>query len=479
MSMTKADRQTRRTIQIDSFLVNQITGGEVVGRTDHIRFEGAAYHSSMVAKNNLFVALRGERSDGHQYLDEAVARGASVLLVEAGHPELARLNTSVMQIHVEDTLAALGALARWYRDRFDIPFVAVTGSNGKTTTKEMIATILSTRFEVFKTPGNLNSRIGLPISLFNLHDAHTVGVCEMGMSTRGEIDALGRIVRPQYAVFTNIANAHLETLKTIEEVAAAKFELLDHVPPDGIAFFSADDPFLFEKARSMGPKARTFGLSKTADFRATDVRSESTGIRFTLESGERVALPLFGRHNALNALAALLVARTLHVDTPASISALAKLEGAPHRSRINAFGRITVIDDAYNANPSATLSAVESLMEFPSAGRRVALLGDMLELGEETELMHARVGEGVAALGPDLLVTVGVRAQRIGQAAVSSGLAEARHVHFDTTSECGSAASSWCMPLDTVLIKGSRGIALEHVVDVLSTLYSSNPKEVS
>ena len=479
MSMTIAERGTGRTIQIDSFLVEQITGGKVVGRSGQIRFKGATYHSAMVVRDNMFVALRGKRRDGHHFLEEATERGAAVLLVESGHPELAHIDSSVMQIQVKDTLVALGALARWHRDQFDIPFVAVTGSNGKTTTKEMIAAILESKFEVFKTPGNLNSRIGLPISLFDLHGAHTIGVCEMGMSTRGEIDALGRIIRPQYAVFTNIANAHLETLKTIEEVAAAKFELLDHLLPDGIAFFCADDPRLLKKARSMGPNARTYGLSGEVDLRATHVKGESTGIRFTLESGERVALPLFGRHNASNALAALLVARTLHVDTRASISALATLKSAPHRSTINRFNGLTVIDDAYNANPSATLSAVESLMEFPVAGRRVVLLGDMLELGEQSESMHAEVGERVADLMPDLLVTVGDRAKGIGEAALASGLTRSRHVHFDAASDCGSAASSWCKPRDTVLVKGSRSIALEHVVDILSTLFESNPKEVS
>jgi UDP-N-acetylmuramoyl-tripeptide--D-alanyl-D-alanine ligase len=477
MSLTMVSHSVPGEIAIESFQVAQIIDAEVQSTHRSIRFRGASCDSRQVQPGNLFVALRGARTDGHRYLAEAERRGASVLLVERDHPLLARGKLTATQIRVADPLDALQRLARWHRDRLDIPFVAVTGSNGKTTTKDMIAAMLGARYAVFKTPGNLNSGIGVPLALLDLAAAHEIAVCELGMSARGEIDLLGAMVRPRYAVFTNIAPAHLDTLGTLADVAAAKFELLAHLPHDGVAFLCAEDPILRAKAEELGPRSRTFGFSADADLRAHDVRPSADGLRFSLEGGEDVFLPLFGRHNVCNALAALLVARTLGVDTLAAVAALATLAPAPHRSRIESLGSLVIIDDVYNANPKATISALQSLAEFPLTGRRVAVLGEMLELGRASESLHREVGEQAAALALDQLVTVGPKASAIGQAAAAAGMSAACIRHFEDAQACAEAVAAWCEPHDTVLLKGSRGVALETVLDRLHQVFANRDKE--
>lgn len=458
-------------IRIDSYVLQEVCGATLHNAGSTVAFRGAAYDSRLVKPGSLFVALKGERTDGHLYLAEACAAGAAAVLVERNHPRLAALDPNVLTMEVADTLDALGALAAWHRNRFEIPFVGITGSNGKTTTKELIAAVLGTRYSVFKTPGNMNSRIGLPASLFDLTAAATAAVCEMGMSTRGEIDALGQIVKPRYAVFTNIAPVHLEQLGTIEEVAAAKFELLRHVAENGLAFFCADDPFLSAQARRLGSRARTYGIANDADLRASDIRVEPDGTRFRLDSGEDVFLPLFGRHNVYNALAALSIAGQMKVDTLAAVAALAVFDAVAHRSRIQQIGPVTLIDDTYNANPQAMEAALLALAEFPASRRRVAVLGDMLELGPKTGVFHGQIGRRVADLSLDLTVTVGALAKGISEAARAEGLPAGHVMHFDDSSACAAMVAAWSRPGDTILLKGSRGVALEQVVEALLRHY--------
>ena len=458
------DTKTAPEITIEGFQVPAICSGTWHARTPAVSFSGAVCDSRLVRPGNLFVALKGERTDGHLYLEDVKKRGAALLLVEKGHPALSRDSGEIPRIEVADTGRALMALAAWHRSKFDIPFVAVTGSNGKTTTKEMIAAVLQARFETFKTPGNLNSGIGVPLSIFDLAPRHQVAVCELGMSSPGEIDRLGALVRPRCAVFTNIAPVHLLTLKTVEEVAKAKFELLAHLSADGVAIFNADDPVLLDAARKLGAGSRTYGVNTEADLRASDVRLEKEGVRFKLDSDLDVALPLFGRHNVYNALAALLVAREFEVDSLDAVAALAVMEPASHRSRIVQRGTLTLIDDVYNANPKATVSALESLATFPARARRVAVLGDMLELGEGERDWHAQVGRQAATLGLDLLVCVGELSAHLARGAREAGVPQERLQMFPSWRECAANISGWCRPDDTVLFKGSRGAALEGVL---------------
>jgi UDP-N-acetylmuramoyl-tripeptide--D-alanyl-D-alanine ligase len=465
------------TISMDAFHLASVCDGEVLGATGTIAFQGAAYDSRMVEPNNLFVALEGDRTDGHRHLQQAIGSGAGLLMVERGHPVLKDLTTTVPRVEVQNVQRALLHLAGWYRSQFDLPVVAVTGSNGKTTTKEMIATALASRFEVFKTPGNLNSGIGVPIALFDLNAEHTVAVCELGMSGPGEIDRLGRLVRPHHAVFTNIAPAHLVLLQSTEEVARAKFELLSHLDPDGLAFFCVDDPILREKSVQEGARSRTYGQSELADVRGFDIRSEENGVRFTLESGEDVALSLFGEHNVNNALAALAVSKAMGVDTLAAVAALAVMAPSDHRSRIVRMGALTVIDDAYNANPSAVLSALRSLSAYPAHRRRVAVVGDMLELGSRSAEMHREVGSEAAGMGLDELVCVGREAAVLAEEAIASGMPASFVLHYNDAASCASALEEWCQKDDTVLLKGSRGVALEKILETMSRQFDDLHKE--
>jgi UDP-N-acetylmuramoyl-tripeptide--D-alanyl-D-alanine ligase len=465
------------TITMDAFHLASVCDGDVKGATGTIAFRGAAYDSRRVEPDNLFVALTGERTDGHLHLEQAVGSGAGLLMVERGHPTLQNLTTTVTRVEVDNVQRALLHLAGWYRSQFDLPVVAVTGSNGKTTTKEMIAATLASRFDVFKTPGNLNSNIGVPIALFDLNAQHTVAVCELGMSGPGEIDRLGRLVRPHYAVFTNIAPAHLVHLQSVEDVARAKFELLAHLDPDGLAFFCSDDPILRQQAAQLGASSRTFGQSESADVRGLDVRSEESGVRFTMEGGEDVVLPLFGEHNANNALAALAVSRAMGVDTLAAVAALAVMVPAEHRSRITRMGTLTVVDDVYNANPHAVISALQSLSAYPARRRRVAVLGDMLELGAKSADMHREVGSVAAGLGLDELVCVGRETSMLAKEAIASGMPSSHVLHYDDAASCAKALGQWCHPDDTVLLKGSRGVALEKILETMSLQFGDLHKE--
>ncbi len=470
-------KRTRSDIHIDAYQVDQICTGARVTTGQGITFAGASCDSRQVQPGQLFVALPGERTDGHHYLGDAVTAGAAVLLVMRDHPALVDAPPDVPRLEVPDTLAALQQLARWHRDRFDIPFVAVTGSNGKTTTKDMIAAALGARYHVFRTRGNLNSGIGVPLALFDLEPGCEVGVCELGTSSRGEIGFLARLVRPRYAVFTNIAPAHLETLGTIEDVATAKFELLEGLPADGLAFFCADDEILRARATRLGPRSRTFGLTADADLRAHDVRSDVDGVRFRLDGGEEVVLPVFGSHNVANSLAALSVARAMQVDTLAAVAALAVMEPAPHRSRIVHFGSATIIDDVYNANPRAVLAALEALAAYPATRRRVAVIGDMLELGEHSEPWHRQVGTSSATQALDLLVVVGTESRVLAAAARTAGMPAHRVLHFDRAVDCASDVHRWSESDDVTLLKGSRGIALEVVIAAMKQVWGTMDKE--
>jgi UDP-N-acetylmuramoyl-tripeptide--D-alanyl-D-alanine ligase len=471
--------ESRPEIRLDSYRLDEVCGGRVEPAGAVVVFRGVAYDSRHVQPGNLFVALRGERTDGHRFLHDAVAAGAGALLIEHGYQDARGIPTRVPRIRAANTQAALAKLAAWHRDQFTIPFVAVTGSNGKTTTKELCAATLACAFAVFKTPGNLNSQVGLPAAMFDLDRRATAAVCELGMSRRGEIDLLARIVRPRYGIITNIAPAHLETLGSIEAVAQAKFELLQHIAPSGLALLCADDPVLARKAGEMGKRARTFGIDQKADLVARRIRAVEEGTRFAIEGDLEVYLPLFGRHNVYNALAALLLAREMGVDMLAATAALAVFRPAAHRSALVRAGAVTLIDDAYNANPQAVLAAVNALAEYPAPARRVAVLGDMLELGPEEVHYHRRIGARLAELNLDFVVTVGTLAREVERAARGEGLDPARLLHFADSASCAAAAAAWSRPGDTILVKGSRGVALEAVVSALRKLYDQNAKEES
>jgi len=442
------------------------TGGRLLARSDR-PIRGAAVDSRLVSRNQLFVALPGERTDGHLFLAEAVERGASALLVTR-QPAAPMAFGDVTVVRVADAIAALGAVAAAWRLRFDPLVVGVTGSIAKTSTKEAIAAVLSATRRILKSEGNQNNEIGLPLTLLKLGPQHRAVVLEMGMYVGGEIADLAAMARPSIGVVTAVQAVHLERIGTIEAVEAAKGELLEALPPDGVAILNADDPIVTRMDRRTVARAVRYGFADSADVQATDIVSAGTrGMRFRLRTpaGARdVTIPVLGRLSAHNAAAGAAVGLAAGIDLDTIVAALAEGWSAPHRVELVALRGMTVIDDSYNASPGSVKAALELLAALP--GRHVAVLGEMLELGDAHEPGHFEVGEAAGGVA-DLLVVVGDAAGGIVAGALDAGMDPARlHVARDA-----EVAVDVLRPRlrdgDAILVKASRGIGLDRLVDVL------------
>ncbi len=438
--------------------------GRVIAGDPQRRWRGASLDSRRVAGGELFFALAGERSDGHLWVEDALARGAAAAVV---HRDLAAPTGTV--VRVADTYAGLHALTRAMRARAPRRLVAVTGSVGKTTTKDLLALMLGRRFRVAKSPGNLNNLYGFPLALLGIPEETEWMVAEMGMSTPGELAAVSRLGRPDVAVFTNVRPAHLASFGTVRAIAAAKAELLEGLPPEGLVVANADDPEVaWIAARHRGPVA-WFALEGEAPSRALDVEPLAAGavgsrLRWWVDGGEHaVELPLLGRHNVANFLAAATAAHAVGVP-PAEIVEAARVarpaagRGVVHRRADGAL----VVDDSYNSNPSALEAALAAAAALPAA-RRWAVLGDMLELGEGAAAFHREAGRNAARRGFSPIVGVGELARELTEAAREAG-AETRW-HADVAG--AAAALPAAGPGDVVLVKGSRGVGLEAVVAAL------------
>jgi UDP-N-acetylmuramoyl-tripeptide--D-alanyl-D-alanine ligase len=433
-----------------------------------------AVDSRAVVPGGMFVALPGERVDGHEFIIQALSRGARAAMVRADRlgPVRAALagapgGPTPALIVVPDTGRALGELAAWHRRRFDPDVVAVTGSAGKTTTKDMLAAIAARRFVVLKTRGNYNTDIGLPLTLLDLDQRHQVAVIEMGMRGRGEIARLAEIARPRAAVITNIGLAHVERLGSLEGIARAKGEVLDALPSDGFAVLNGDDEWCRRLGAGWGGRAAYFGFGPGCAVTGRDLTVAGTGQRFTLAAagGEvRVELPLPGRHNVANALAAAAAALELGVSLADVAGGLAEFAPAGMRMAVRRAGGVTIIDDTYNANPASVVAAVATLRELAGGGRAVAVLGEMRELGDFTAAAYREAAEAARGCGVALLVAVGGAAAEIAAAAREAGMPPA------AVRECGDHAGAAALLArevragDTVLVKGSRLARMEDVV---------------
>jgi len=424
-------------------------------------FSRAVIDSRRVEKGDLFFALRGERRDGHDFIAEALERGAAGLVVE--RPWEAPNDVAVF--HVSDALSALQRLAAYWRARHDIRVIGVTGSVGKTTCKELIAAVLGARYRVLKSPANLNTEIGLPLTLLYLSEGHERAVLEMAMYGPGEIDLLCRIARPDVGVVTNVGPVHLERLGSMGAIAAAKAELVEALPSGGVAILNGDDPLVAAMARRTRARSLLYGQSSQCDLRAADLQGRGLeGISFRLTYGGQslaVDTPLPGLHHVYPALAAAAVGLTEGLS-------LAEIAGALRQARpdlrlrvLRAPNGATILDDSYNASPQSMLAALGLLAELP--GRRIAVLGEMRELGAAEEEGHRQVGERAAACA-DLVLVVGKRARPLYEAAVAAG-SGARF--FNVPEDALPALRDELKPGDHVLVKASRAVALETVVDAL------------
>ena len=447
------------------------TGGTLVVRVDR-PIHGGAVDSRLAAPGCAFFALPGERVDGHAFLERAVAAGAAAVVVARGlsTEELAGIASAgpANVLRVPDALAALQALAAAWRSRFDPLTVGITGSVGKTSVKEAIATVLGSRLRTLRTPGNQNNEIGLPLTLLQLDGTQEAAVLEMGMYQGGEIAGLARMGRPSIGVVTSVAPVHLERAGSMRAIEDAKAELVEALPASGVAILNADDPIVRGFDQRTRARAVRYGLSGDADVRAEDVRAVGDrGTAFTLVAGgarRALAIPVLGRHSAQNAAAAAAVGLAAGLNLDAIADALAGGWAAEHRATLVDLGRWRLLDDSYNAAPPSMLAALDVLASL--SGRPVAVLGEMLELGEMSDAGHRAVGEAAARVVAELLV-VGPGAGRIADAAEDAGLDSARVHRAPDRDAALVALDSIVRDGDVVLVKASRGAALDVLVEAL------------
>jgi UDP-N-acetylmuramoyl-tripeptide--D-alanyl-D-alanine ligase len=429
--------------------------------------QGYSIDSRTVGLGQLFFAVKGERLDGHDFVELALERGAVAAVVRKD--QLGRYPGETRLLAVEDTLVALQTLATAVRKLWGNPLIGVTGSVGKTTTKEAIAHVLSARFRVLKSEGNFNNHFGLPLMLLKLEPEQDVAVIEMGMSHAGEIRALAKIAQPEIGVVTNVAPVHLEFFDSLAGIARAKYELVESLPASGTAVLNADDEYVSQFGRDSKGKVVMYGSQVTADVRAENVRSKGTGgAEFDVVIGgirEHATLPLVGEHNVLNALAAVAVGVERGLTPAEAVGALATLAPPDKRGEVLQVGNITVINDCYNSNPKALEAMVDALAAM-AAKRRIVVAGEMLELGPAGDAMHRQAGQHIAAKKIDVLLGVRGLAQAMVEGARKAGV----RAEFVAAPE---AAGEWlareARDGDVVLLKASRGVKLEKALEAWKT----------
>lgn len=455
--------------------------GEVFAAAGVPVFTGVCTDSRVVSGGEVFFALAGPNFDGHDFAADAVAKGARCV-VASSPDKVAGLATSVPVVFVDDTLKALQGLARYNRCRLGIPVVAVTGSTGKTTTKDMAHGIFMERMRSARTEENFNNEVGVPLTLLSLEPYHEICVVELGMRGRGQVRDLAEIARPDVGIVTNVGPSHVELLGSIENIALAKAELVEALGSDGIAVLNADCEHTVAMKDRTRAKVVFFGVQRGADVTAACIESLGEGgTRFVISYGQRsfkVHVPVPGIHNVYNALAASAAALALGMDSFAVADGLAHFEPSHGRSGIVETARgYTVIDDTYNANPASMRAALATLRDVAGGRRKIAVLGNMLELGEISPEAHRELGRAAAALPCDVLVTVGDLARLAGEEALRLGKIPRDVVMCDTGAEAVDALASVAGPGDVILVKGSRAMRMEEIVSALVDGTGGGPRD--
>ena len=446
--------------------VLRATNGALVGGDLGVPVHGVSIDSRTIGVGEAFFAIRGHRLDGHAFIGEAVGRGAACLVVHTLPDDLA---AHVPVVLVEDTTKALGRLAAWHRQRFTVPVIGVTGSNGKTTTKEMIASVLGTRSRVLSASGSLNNQWGLPLTLLALEPAHQAVVLEMGTNRPGDIQYLAGIAAPTIAVVTTVSPAHTEALGSLEGIVAEKGALVRAVPAAGRVVLNADDPRVASMAHVAAAPVVTYGRSASAQVRAVGpISDDAGGVRFTLGvdgDSHPVRLAFAGDHNVTNALAAAAVGHALGLPLAEIVRGLEAARPVKGRCVWRDAGPVRILDDTYNANPASVRAALETVLAARGASRVLVALGDMLELGELAVEAHREIGRVIAAAGVAEFVGVGRLAGEAVSAARAAGLGAA--LPTSTFEETVAHLLKRLAPGDVLLVKGSRGMRMERVVDAL------------
>ena len=428
-------------------------------------FAHVSTDSRTAGAGDLFIAIRGEKLDGHAFVKQAIEKGAACAVVdERADREPYKHHPHVI---VRDTTKALGDLARVHRRKFSIPVLAVAGSNGKTTTKEMIAHVLSTRFRILRTQGNLNNHIGVPMTVFGLTKRHEIAVIEVGTNHFSEITKLCAILEPTHGLITNIGREHLEFFRNLEGVANAEGELFPALGTQGVGFVNVDDEWIVAHAKNLR-KRITYGFSTRAKFRGTlkTLGTDGCAVLSVKARGKKpfqIALGIPGKHAASNALAAAAVGIAFGVPARTIQVSLKKFRSVGKRMEAVKIGGVRILNDTYNANSDSVLSALETLRDMHCTGSKIVILADMLELGDEAQSEHERIGHAVSAMGFAILLTYGPLAQHIKSAATDVKL----NLHFDQKKALAEYATELIRPGDIVLVKGSRAMKMEDIVTFL------------
>lgn len=455
------------------------TGGRLLSGATDLTLSGVSIDSRTINAGNIFVGIPGDKYDGHDFIKDALSKGAAGAVVRKDHPVAATLLSGAfgerVMIGVEDPLFALQEMARYYRNKFRIPVVGITGSNGKTTTKEMIWSILSRNVSVLKNEGNLNNHIGVPLTLLRLDPSHNMAIIEMGISDRGEITRLCQIAGPTSAIITNVGPTHLERLGRIENVAAAKGEILSFIDPGGVCVLNRDDTFFDVFKAKVSGRVVSFGMSPHADVYtgsadvSFDGRSiESMRFRLVCPLGEvDINLHVIGLHNLYNALGAAATAYALGVHLEDIKYGLEKFVPVKMRSVVEHAGGIYIINDTYNANPASMVAAIDTLKNLKEGKQKFAVLGDMLELGENTAAAHRDLGIYIAGTGIDGLIAVGEFAGYVAEGAIDAGMDENNALACNDCVQALDSIKQWIKKGDILLVKGSRGMKMERIVEGL------------
>jgi UDP-N-acetylmuramoyl-tripeptide--D-alanyl-D-alanine ligase len=425
---------------------------------------GYSIDSRTLNPGDLFIAISGDRFDGHNYVRTALEKGAVGAIVEAGK----KVDGDPLRLlQVEDSLKALQLLGAAARRLWGKPLLAVTGSAGKTTTKEILAHILSTQFRVMKSSGNLNNHIGLPLQLLKLEAEHDLGVVEMGMNHAGEIRALGELAHHDLAVVTTVAPVHLEFFGSLAEIARAKYEIIETLHPGGVAVLNADDDYVCQFGRDFKGKVVRFGIKRSADVTARKIQiNGAEGSTFELvvgSVGEPVTFPLVGEHNIYNALAAAAAAMERGISPSQAAAALSSIAPPDKRGQVLHLQGATIINDCYNSNPRALEAMIDTLASM-KAERRILVVGEMLELGPTAEALHRECGKHAADKKIDMVIGVRGMARAVAEAACGSGT---QAQFMETPEQAGEWLAHNLRPGDAVLLKASRGVKLERALTML------------
>ncbi|MFH1791590.1 MAG: UDP-N-acetylmuramoyl-tripeptide--D-alanyl-D-alanine ligase [Candidatus Omnitrophota bacterium] len=448
----------------------RVTGGSFTCGVE-ARIKGVSTDSRSMRKGDAFIAIRGPRYDGHDFIGSAVDKGASCVVTSRQWARGKRkkiLFKGTAAVGVDDTLKALGDIAHYHRMRFTLPVIAITGSAGKTTTKEMLASIMGIRHNVLKTEGNDNNLIGVPLTLLRLNERHGVCIVEMGTNVPGEIRRLACIARPTMGIITNIGDSHLEGFGTRKNVFLEKKALVDSLGPAGQAILNKDDRFL----SSLRPARRAgfFGIKKPCAYRAVHVRQTADGWKFRVR-GSKFGIRLVGRHSIYNALACIAAGNMLKIgmkDMAGSLAGFSVPMG--NRLAVRECGRITLIDDTYNSNPLSFESALSALADIRGRRRSMVVASDMLELGRKSMYLHREIGKMIADRNVDMLLTHGDMAKYTSGAAARRGMDAGNVRHFPTQDALIDALAGSVSQGDIILVKGSRGMRMERVVRAVESL---------